>query len=246
MDDHFERSLHINLYDLSPYTYVSCWSENSIESIPLWNTYCPGGIGIRIALDKDFIDWDKQSIASSIPSQPHHHKLPSKDSSGAVSVSFNPIRIYRPLSDEICYHKVTYADEKQYRDFEDKVAMVASRDDIEENAMRNYVGLFRKDKWAFQHESRFVIYAVPYTLTDAIVTHKEFVNLIKLHVHNNVPFIDVPVKEEKLQNIEVLLGPNVSEAQTILVKALLQKYAPNSNLSISSLSDSPMWLIHMP
>lgn len=244
MDDHFEKTFLLNQYNWSPYAYVSCWSENPVENIPLWHTYCPGGAGVRIALDQDFIDWDKQTIAISVPSQPSHHKLPSKDSSGAVSVTFNPIRIYRPLSDEDCYHHVTYANEDEYREYENTIGMESSNNEVEESIMRKYVGLFRKDKWAFQDESRFVIYAVPYTLTDAVVTHKDFVNLIKLNMPNNVPFIDVPIKHDKLNHIEVLLGPNVNEAQTILVKALLQKYAPESSLSVSTLSDSPIWLIH--
>ncbi len=242
MEDHCEKTFLMNQYNCSPYTYVSCWSENPVESIPLWNTYAPGGIGIRIALDKDFIDWDKQSIAFSVPSQPSHHKIPSKDSSGTISVTFNPIRIYPPLSDEICYNHVTYANKEAYREYEDKIGM-ASSTDIDDDMMRKYVGLFRKDKWAFQDESRFVIYAVPYTLTDAVVTHNEFVNLIRLNVPNNVSFIDVPIKPEKLKHIEVLLGPNVNEAQTILVKALLKKYAPDSKLTVSALSDSPIWLL---
>lgn len=242
MEDHCEKSFIMNQYNWSRYTYVSCWSENAAESIPLWNSYTPGGIGVRIALDMDFIDWSKQPIAFSSPSLPSHHKIPSKDSSGAISVTFNPIRLYPPLCDEYCYNKVHYASKDEYREYEDKIGMAASND-IDDTLMRKYVGLFRKDKWAFQEESRFVVYAVPYTLTDAVVTHNEFVNLIRLNVPNNVSYIDIPIKPEKLKHIEIVLGPNVNEAQTILVKALLKKYAPDSKLSISSLSDSPIWLL---
>ena len=241
MEDPCEKVFLMNQLDWSPYTYVSCWTENPEETLPLWHMYTNGGKGVRIGIEKDFIDWDKQSIAFSVPSRQRHHKSLSKDSSGAFSVTFNPTRIYRPLSDEACYRKVDYVSEMEYLEYEKNIGRVSSFLEIDEEMMRKYVGVFRKDKWAFQEESRFVIYAVPYTSTDPVVSHNDFVNLIRLHMPNNVPFIDVPIKAEKLRNVEVTLGPNVDEGQGILTKALLNKYAPYAQLGFSSLSDSPVW-----
>lgn len=241
MDDPCEKTFLMNQLDWSPYTYVSCWTENPNESIPLWHMYTNGGKGVRIGIDQDFIDWDKQSIAFSVPSRQRHHKSISKDSSGAVSVTFNPTRIYRPLSDDMCYHKVDYVNENEYLDYEQRVGRVSSFIEIDEDLMRKYAGRMRKDKWAFQDESRFIIYAVPYTSTDPVVTHNDFINLIRLNIPNKVPFIDVPIKIHKLRDIEVTLGPNIEEGQGILAKAVLNKYAPGAQLLFSSLTDSPVW-----
>ncbi len=241
MDDPCEKNFLVNQLDWSPYTYVSCWTENPEESIPLWHMYTKEGKGVRIGIEKDFIDWDKQQIAFSVPSRQRHHKSISKDSSGAFSVTFNPTRLYRPLSDELCYRKVKYVSEKEFLDFEKNIGRMRAFMDIDEKLMRENIGCLRKDKWAFQQESRFVIYAVPYTATDAVVSHNDFINLIRLNIANQVPFIDVPIKVEKLRNIEVTLGPNIDEGQGILAKALLSKYAPYAHLDFSSLTDSPVW-----
>lgn len=243
MEDPCEKTFLINQLDWSPYTYVSCWTENPIESIPLWHMYTKSGKGVRICLESDFIDWDKQSIAFSVPSRQRHHKSVSKDSSGAFSVTFNPTRIYRPLSNDACYRKVKYADETEFAEYEKNIGRVSSFMDIDEEMMRKYAGCFRKDKWAFQEESRFIIYAVPYTSTDAVVTHQDFVNLIRLNMPNNVSYIDVPVKSDKLRKINVTLGPEADEGQGILAKALLDKYAPNAKLSFSELGENPIWYI---
>ncbi len=239
MDDPCEKVFLMNRLNWSPYTYVSCWTENPVENIPFWQMYTKGK-GVRIGIDKDFIDWDKQSIAFSVPSRQHHHKLIGK---GAISVTFNPTRIYRPLSTDICYHKVRYASEKEFREYEKSIGSVSSFMEIDEEMMRSYVGLFRKDKWAFQEESRFVIYAVPYTSTDAVVSHNDFINLIRLNMPNNVPYIDIPVKADKLKDIEVILGPDVDEGHSILAKALLHKYTPDAKLKMSSLNDESTWFI---
>lgn len=243
MDDPCEKTFLLNQIDWSPYTYVSCWTENPSESIPLWHVYTDSGKGVRIGIESDFIDWDKQSIAFSVPSRQRHHKSVSKDSSCAISVTFNPTRIYRPLSDDLCYRKVEYASEQEYAEFEQNIGRVSSYLDIDEEMMRKYVGRLRKAKWSFQEETRFIIYAVPYTSTDAVVSHQDFINLIRLSMPNNVPYIDVPIKSERLRNIEVTLGPEVNEAHGILARSLLQKYAPNAQLSFSALGDSPIWYL---
>lgn len=243
MEDPCEKTFLVNQLDWSPYTYVSCWTENPAESIPIWHMYTKSGKGVRIGIESDFIDWEKQSIAFSVPSRQRRHKSVSKDSSGALSVTFNPTRIYRPLSDEICYRKVEYLSEGEFAEFENNVGRVSSYIDIDEDMMRKYVGRLRKDKWAFQEETRFIIYAVPYTSTDPVVSHQDFLNLIRLAMPNNVAFIDVPVKPDRLRNIEVTLGPEVDEGQSILAKALLSKYTPGAKLNFSTLSDSPLLYI---
>lgn len=243
MDDPCEKTFLVNQLDWSPYTYVSCWTENPAESIPLWHMYTRAGKGVRIGLDSDFIDWDKQSIAFSVPFRQRHHKSISKDSSGAFSVTFNPTRIYRPLSDEMCYRKVNYVSEEQYLEYEKNIGRVSSYMDIDEEMMRKYVGRLRKDKWAFQEETRFIIYAVPFTSTDAVVSHQDFINLIRLNMPNNVPYIDIPVKSDRLRKIEVTLGPDMNEGQAILAKALLNKYVPNAKLDFSELGEDPLWYL---
>ncbi|MDE6695857.1 MAG: hypothetical protein K2K25_03165 [Muribaculaceae bacterium] len=242
MEDPCEKTFLVNQLDWSPYTYVSCWTENPIENVPQWNFYT-GGKGVRIGIDKDFIDWEKQSIAFSAPARPRHHKSLSKDSSGTLSITLNPIRIYRPLSTDICYNKVMYFSDEEYSEFEKNIGRVKTYLEIDEELMRKYIGVIRKDKWSFQDESRFVIYAVPYTSTDAVVSHNEFINLIRMVMPNKVTFIDVPIKPEKLKNIEVTLGPKMDEGQIILTKALLNKYVPDAKLNVSSISDSPIQYI---
>ena len=243
MADPAEKTFLINQLDWSPYTYVSCWTEKPTESIPLWHTYSNIGKDIRIGIESDFIDWDKQSIAFSVPSRQRHYKSVNKNSSGIFSVMFNPIRLYRPLADNICYRKVRYVSEQEFAEYEQNIGLVSSFMDIDEEMMRDYVGCFRKDKWAFQEETRFIIYAVPYTSTDAVVSHQDFINLIRLGMPNNVPYIDVPVKTNRLREIEVLLGPEVSEGQCILAKSLLDKYAPKAQLGFSAFGESPLWYL---
>ena len=53
LDDLVEGKITSKGVRLGHYGFVSCWTEESAESIPLWKLYTNNGIGVRIALEKD-------------------------------------------------------------------------------------------------------------------------------------------------------------------------------------------------
>ena len=53
MDDIEEAALSNVGIHLGGFMFVSCWTFNEIESIPLWKMYTPATKGVRISLDKN-------------------------------------------------------------------------------------------------------------------------------------------------------------------------------------------------
>lgn len=53
VDDLEESSIQSDGIRLGQYVFVSCWTENPEESIPLWKMYANGGNGVRISMDSD-------------------------------------------------------------------------------------------------------------------------------------------------------------------------------------------------
>lgn len=53
MDDIEEAALSNAGIHLGGFMFVSCWTFNEIESIPLWRMYTPTTKGVRISLDKN-------------------------------------------------------------------------------------------------------------------------------------------------------------------------------------------------
>ena len=56
VDDLEEARVEQNQYDLSKFLFVSCWTENGEESIPLWKMYSGGAGGVRIGVDKEMFE----------------------------------------------------------------------------------------------------------------------------------------------------------------------------------------------
>ena len=53
VDDIEESSIYEKTVPMGKYTFVSCWTDNEEESIPLWKMYTPQMKGVRIAMDYD-------------------------------------------------------------------------------------------------------------------------------------------------------------------------------------------------
>ena len=53
MDDLEEGRVEAQGIPVGKYSYVSCWTEDEEESIPLWNMYAGKEMGVRISLPQD-------------------------------------------------------------------------------------------------------------------------------------------------------------------------------------------------
>ena len=51
--DDLEENVKSNGLNLGQYIFVSCWTEDAEESIPLWRMYAGIENGVRICLDED-------------------------------------------------------------------------------------------------------------------------------------------------------------------------------------------------
>ena len=69
MDDIEEAALSNAGIHLGGFMFVSCWTFNEIESIPLWRMYTPTTKGVRISLDKNMF---KKHIVTKEDSEKYH------------------------------------------------------------------------------------------------------------------------------------------------------------------------------
>lgn len=51
--DDLEENITANGVKIGQYSFVSCWTEDESESIPLWKLYTGSGIGVRISLEHE-------------------------------------------------------------------------------------------------------------------------------------------------------------------------------------------------
>ena len=200
--------------------YVSCWTSEIEESIPMWEQYAAKMHGVRIGLPvmpfKRFLSED----------------MGKKPASGSKAWSLNVREIEKynhiTVPQDIQIKDVQYTDDESL--IHPNVASIVYKDPYlpEGEACVSFgsMGIYKNTCWEFQNEVRYVLYTLPYVddYTNK-ESHRKIVETLK--DPNWVPdtkrlFIDLD--ESKLSQIEITCGPKISEGERYLLDCLLKEH----------------------
>jgi hypothetical protein len=234
-------------YNLSRYLFVSCWTNTDEENIPLWHMYSKGMTGIRLSLPIDPFDYQ--------PLKPH--PVLGGQVTGQL-LSFLPIEeifTNEYIINATCmFNKKTLIRQVEYVD-ENKLAEIRKQAvqitvDANGNAWTQIAGPtelagYKSKKWEFQAEVRYVIMAMPSPpispgedpASNLANNFSPFlIKSIQDGTGPNKDFFDISISPSAIDNIKITLAPLSTEADQIIIDALLQKYAKNGTSSKSSLT----------
>ncbi len=246
VDDMEERaeSKSVRLWQ---YMFVSCWTENAEESIPLWRMYSGNSRGVRIGMDSDMFE-DNVIGGSNVPQGIPHQgfwvgKIPAQDLFRSdYFVLPAAVKQRENGGDTLFYCHVDYVDDVNEKT-KDAYELTKTDDNHASSTVAfGEIGKYKNKRWAFQEETRFRLVIMPF---NPILADPELAGSIALNaIHNNVP---VPISEyflklrpEVLNNIEITLHPNATDSDRVIVEALCAKYAQNAVVKPSELTDRVM------
>lgn|SRR5574341_859622 len=236
-------------YHLSRLLFVSCWTASDEESIALWHMYSRGMTGIRISLPLDPFDY--QPIAP--------HPIWGGQVTGQL-LSILPID--QIFTDEYMVNptwmtknkrsfirKVEYVDEEGLSRIREQAVQFVERGgqlgwEIEgPQELADY----KSKVWEFQTEVRYVlmIYPTP-PIPSSGISDPTWIQSVPNFVMKSISegtgpdkdCIDLGISQNALDHIRVTLAPLATEADKIIVEAVLQTHAPNGVLSESNLTYS--------
>ena len=222
------------------FVYVSCWTEDSEESIPLWNLYTPNMHGVRIRMpefpfkkyrfkkgeyflseDVDtYINLKKiyeENKASIVSTEPHLEKIEYTDSQD---------KLFPKIRTESCEDAV-----KKF--LEAKTMSDITQGNISISYSLKDIGRFKRTNWAFQKEWRYIISLSPMGLKEAYPAsfekHQEQIRRIE-DTLSKPPYnqLFLEIDDKVLEEIEIVFGPKMSEAEKILAIALIKEYGPQA------------------
>lgn len=219
------------------YVFASCWTENSEESVPLWKMYGGDSGGVRITIEQKMF---KEYIIQDINLQ--DYKCTGSITSiipqiGLTSPSYFIIPICS-YENEHFYRQIKYVEDVSYYT-KDAIKIDNIHSDIKVMSIDiKQFGYYKHKRWDFQNESRFVLYILPIN----VLLNSNNPKASKLIIHailNNHPlgftYYDMTLKDDVLNNIEITLSPSITEAQRIIIQALVDKYVPNAQIKESVL-----------
>lgn len=237
VDDYEEGNAESLGVRFNKYVFASCWTEEPTESIPLWKMYGGDFCGLRISIEREmFEEYNVSGLFLDL-----NGGIASINTFIPAVDMLNPNYFIVPASDydnDLFYRKILYVDDpfEFTRDAIQIDNIRGNRGDVKME-MKPF-GYYKNMRWEFQKESRFVLYVFPVNIAREC-SNPEVSSIVVQSLLNNksLPFnyYDMNIKDEALNTMDVTLSPSASEAQKILVQALIDKYRPNARVLESSL-----------
>lgn len=219
------------------YIFVSCWTKSKEENIPLWKMYGGDAGGIRISMDYQmFVEYPIKKLEfNGMTSQGcYYSKIPVEDMMNQAFF-FIPIHQY---DNDLFFRDIKYVDDV-FLYTKDKIRLCniqGNRADMQME-MKPF-GSYKHKRWAFQKESRFVLYALPCNpLLESANPDISSITINSLLQNKVLPFThyDLRLKDDIMDNITITLSPSATDSQRIIVQALRDKYVPNARIEESVL-----------
>lgn len=209
--------------------FASCWTAQHRESLAMWRMYTPNLQGVRIKL----------------PNNPFAGRyMPTIfEKGGAIQRINGKIEITRANNGMgiVSYYvtgpnKIYYTDDKAYRN-----GPCLLDEGNQWSVQLHDLGMVKNTYWAFEEEWRYKVLA---TFSEAILQEPNplshpALDLIAFPVQETAVF--VPIDETSFDGMEVVLGPCATAGQEVIIRSLLEKFAPKA-----ALKRSPINVRHSP
>jgi len=203
-----------NFLDSQKLAYVSCFTKRKDDSIPMWAMYTEKFKGIRIGFPQNIFGEVEQE-RSGLKIRKLDREILDIESSFLAG------------PEDIVYKKsIEEIDHKIFREFNNPTAREKDKG-ISFNPYK--IGKFKLQDWEFEQECRFLILNIDFKFVTGInseffTKHKEEIDS---KLNSSPTELYVPFKESILSEVEILMGPKTTEADRIIVEALVAKYAPS-------------------
>lgn len=242
--DDVSESKFYGKYDLAKFLFISCWTDLSIENIPLWHMYTNEMKGVKICLDSDWMYYRE------LKPHPKYNLIQQ----GQL---FAPIPFEKFYNDEYfilpnifqrdkVLRKVRYVDDPSLylKDVVDLKIVANGQAEMKLKDVNDFA-TYKLKVWSFQEEVRFILFILPTIPIPADgFTNEKYLNELPNFIMNSIvtgkgpklEYFDIDINPDVLDNVEVTLGPLCDTGDEILVDSLLKTYTKNGTIKKSNLT----------
>lgn len=238
VDDGEEAGLSCSGIPLSYYTFVSCWTHQTEENIPLWKMYAGKEMkGVRITLDSDM--FHKYPVHSG-----SYYGIDILSQEGKVSILPIDKCITRDYvivpsfnDSEMFFRQIEYVDDPM-ASMQNAANIKNCGNGIGEITLDlKRIGLYKRKCWTFQQECRFVLNIIPNTSggIDSCAIANTCVQSLYNKTAPVISFYDLLMESNSFVDMEITLSPTCTEAEKIIIEALVNQFAPQASIASSKL-----------
>lgn len=235
--DDIEEAKTADMGNFGRYIYLSCWTEDSEESIPLWQMYTPNMHGVRIKLPK--YPFKKYSYArgeyyftEDVDTYINYEEIFNENKIQIVSSDPRLLKVVYTNDSSLLFPKVKFESCKGATEAFLATSAMEELGNYNCEYIMKDLGCYKRMNWQFQKEWRYLITAFPMGFKESFPPSLKMQQELIRRLENKdapppVKQIFLEIDEKFLDGIEVVFGPRMSEAEKILAISLLSKYCPN-------------------
>lgn len=234
--DDLSESITQDSVTFAQYLFVSCWTDDRIESIPFWHMYTPSMAGVRVRLPRAMF---KPYTLESAPDRGMQ-----ADFTGCVL----PLERlhgdgYIAMPEHVDnFQKIEYTDDQSLL----HPKLYQEQEDGRHKINFGLLGKYKRGHWSFQSEWRFRLLIMPSappprgSYGDQRYANEFLKNVVQI-VHGRPPPFDsfmLELDETAMRQMQVVSGPKCTEGDLALIEALLESHCPSATFERSELEGS--------
>ncbi len=226
---------------IGKYVFVSSWTRESEESIPMWSQYSGQMSGVRIGMrEYPFVLREDNEGGNSAPFYTYLNNAQYYIENKMRFTEKQPILIDVEYveDDEKIYPKVLFEGR------EGDIERYAKGEPSSLSFSFDLIGKYKRTCWEFQHECRYRVFGSPMGIKELeglddkalMQKHREIVR--RYTDESYIPgyqalFVDLD--EDAINNMEIVFGPRMNASEKLLLTEFLKSRGLSDNYRNSSL-----------
>lgn len=236
MDDK-QECLTSDVGKLGRFFFVSCWTDDPTESIPMWKMYAILDSGVRIGLPPNPFMWELipvGHVADAVGIQ----DVQEREKYVALLITATDLAkgfFSTQLGAKSLLYRVDYDDDKE---------RLVPRIIRDQNTLEfGDFGLVKHTGWEFQQEWRYLPPLLPPRQAGDMRTISERLPMIFEGMKSGtlampIDHYDLRLDPRALAHIEITCSPEMSAGNRVLFDTIVEKYCPHVTLKPSTLADT--------
>lgn len=239
MDD-LQEQRTADVENLGKFVFVSSWTAETAESIPMWKMYTNPAAGVRIRLPRNPFLWHgtkPEDISKVMDGVPVQNATRNEQANTFLDIAkLMDSGYFSPSAwDGQILHQITYTND--LAKLEPKVYH------LEGNTMHLDLGQLGKYKnlhWEFQREWRYVMIfmSMNFKVSPEMIGCLASASVTRMVQGIEKPpfrFFDLDIDPRYFSDMEITCSPQMSLGNRILLETLVEKYNPSAKIVESEL-----------